>query len=105
MLQGDGTQTIRNYVARGQATVAEWVATRPILDVCVQDTGFEGGGILRVPWWRQKAAEDHMRVLVEAISEVERVRRQKEYGRHNGSKGGLEGGAWTARSRVVLWSM
>ena len=51
VLQGAVTQTLRAYVKRRQATVAEWVDTRPIFDVCVQETGFEGGGRLRVPWW------------------------------------------------------
>ena len=38
MLKGVGIQTIRTYVARQQATVAEWVATWPIFDVCALDT-------------------------------------------------------------------
>ena len=38
---------------------------------------------------RQEAAENHMRVTVEAISEAARVWRRQEYGRCGGSKGGL----------------
>ena len=34
MLQGTETQTLRTYVAKRQETVVEWVATRPIFDVC-----------------------------------------------------------------------
>ena len=55
VLQVVSTQTIRTYWERRQATVAEWVATRPIFDVCAQETGYEGGGRLLVPWWGQKA--------------------------------------------------
>ena len=44
VLQVPGTQAIRTYVARRQATVAEWVDNRPIFDVCTKETGFEGGG-------------------------------------------------------------
>ena len=75
MLQGEGTQTLRTYVARRQATVAEWVNTWPSFDVCAIETGFEGGGRLRVPWWRQKAAEYQLKARVEAISEEARGRR------------------------------
>ena len=35
VLLGAGNQTLRTYVARWQATVEEWVATRPIFDVCM----------------------------------------------------------------------
>ena len=56
VLQGAGKQTLRTYVDRLQAEVAEWVATRPIFDVCARETGYEGGGRLHVTWWRQKAA-------------------------------------------------
>ena len=49
VLQGSGKHTIRTYVDRIQATVAEWVALRPIFDVFCEIDGFEGGSILRVP--------------------------------------------------------
>ena len=32
------------YIDRRQATVAEWVVLRPILEVCYKETGYEGGG-------------------------------------------------------------
>ena len=80
-------------MARRKATVAEWVFTRPIFDVCAQETGYEGGGILQVPWCSQKAAEDQLRVTVEAISAAARVRRQQGSGRRDGSEGGSEGGS------------
>ena len=50
VLQGVGTHTLRKYVDRRQATVVEWVANRPIFGVCARETGYEGGGRLRVPW-------------------------------------------------------
>ena len=81
--------------------MAEWVSTRPIFNVCARETGYEGGGILRVMWWMYKVAEEQMRVTVEAILTATRVRRRQEYGSHDRSEGGSEGGAWTLRSRVV----
>ena len=38
VLQGAGTHTLRTYVDRKQAIVAEWVASRPIFDVFFRDT-------------------------------------------------------------------
>ena len=67
VLQGEGTQLLQTYVDIRQATVMEWVPLRPILDVCTRETGYEGGGRLRVPWWRKEAVENHLRVTVEAI--------------------------------------
>ena len=46
--------TIRTYVDSQQATVVEWVATQPIFYVCARDTGYAGGGRLRVLWLSQK---------------------------------------------------
>ena len=67
VLQREGTQMLRKYVARQQETVAEWVATRPIFVVCARETGFEGGVRLRVRWWRYNKAENQIRVTVEDI--------------------------------------
>ena len=50
------TQYLGTYIDRRQATVVEWVALRPILDVCDRETGYEGGGSRQVPWWRQMAS-------------------------------------------------
>ena len=69
---------------RRQSTVAEGVAIQPIFDVCVIETGYEGGGRLQVPWWRHKAADNTLRVVVEAISMASRVRRQQESIRRGG---------------------
>ena len=52
------------------------MSTWPIFGLCAQDIGFEGVERLQLPWWGQKAAEDQMRVLVEAILTAERVRRK-----------------------------
>ena len=34
VLQGEGTKTLKTHASRLQTTVAEWVATRTIFDVC-----------------------------------------------------------------------
>ena len=41
VLQRADTQPLQTYVDRRQATVSEWVALRPIFDICVRDTGYE----------------------------------------------------------------
>ena len=65
---------LTKYVDRRQATVAEWVDLRPIFDVCVRETGYEGWGRLQVPWWRKKPADNQLRVMVEAILAAARER-------------------------------
>ena len=40
VLQGAKTQSLRTYVKKRQATVVEWVAIRPIFDVCARDMGY-----------------------------------------------------------------
>ena len=73
---------------RQQATVAEWVALRPIFDVCARYTGYEGGGRLQVLWWRQEAEYNQLKFTVEAILAAARVQRRQESGRCGGSKVG-----------------
>ena len=67
VLQGAETQPIQTYLDRRQATVSEWVALRPIFNVCARETGYEGGGNLRVPWQRQEAAEKQLKFKLEEI--------------------------------------
>ena len=44
-----------------------------------------------MPWWRQKAAEDQLRFMVEAIFSAVRLRRRQESGKCGDSEGGSEG--------------
>ena len=52
VLEKAGTQPLGTYIDRSQATVAEWVALRPILEVYDRDKCYKGGGRRRYPWWR-----------------------------------------------------
>ena len=74
VLQGAGTHPLRTYMYWRQAKVAEWVALRPIFDVCARETGYEEGWRLRVTWWRQAEAEKKLKVTVEEILSAARVR-------------------------------
>ena len=47
VLEKEGTQSLRTYIDKRQATVAEWVALRLILKVFYRETGYEVGGRLR----------------------------------------------------------
>ena len=60
MLQAALTKALREYIDKRQATGAEWVTLRPIFDACEKETGYEGGGELHAPWWRQEAAEQQL---------------------------------------------
>ena len=39
-----GTQSDRIYIEIQQVTVVQWVALRPLFEVCTRKTGYEGGG-------------------------------------------------------------
>ena len=47
VLDKAGTQYVGTYIDRRQATVAEWVASLPILELCERETGYKGGGARR----------------------------------------------------------
>ena len=61
------THTLGNYIDRMKATVAEWVALRPILYVYDRETGYEGGGRRRDPWWKKTAARKHLSATLKEI--------------------------------------
>ena len=60
VLQAAGTKSLREYIDKRQATVAEWVALRPISEFCAKETRYVGGGKLREPWWQQEAVEQQL---------------------------------------------
>ena len=68
------------------STVTLW----PSFNVFARDTDYEGGERLRFTWWRQAAAEQQLKVVVEEILEAARVWRRQESGRRGGRKGGSE---------------
>ena len=69
----------------------EWLDIWPIFNVCAREAGYKGGGKLRVPWWRQAAAEKQLRFTVEDILVAAREQRQQESGRHGEVWEGIEG--------------
>ena len=70
LLQATGTNILQGYIERRQAMLAEWVALRPIFEVCVKETGFEDGGRAREQWWCQTAAERQLKTTLKDISEA-----------------------------------
>ena len=44
---------VMTYIDTQHAIVAQWVALRPIFEVCTGKTGYEGGGCRRDAWWYQ----------------------------------------------------
>ena len=87
VLEKAGTQPLGTCIDSRQATVAELVSLRPILEVCNRDTGYNGGGRRRVPWWRQKASRKQLSYTTKEILVVARERRW-ESGRRGGGVGG-----------------
>ena len=70
-----GTHPYMIYIEQRQATVAYWVALRPLFDICARETGYEGGGRRRKAWWRQEATEKHLRATLEDSREAKSRRR------------------------------
>ena len=60
------TQSLGAYIDKRQATVAEWVDLRLILEVCDKETGYKGGGMRQDTWWRkngvQEASECYLKI-------------------------------------------
>ena len=70
-----GTHPDMIYIERRQATVAQWVALRPLFEVCAKDTGYEGGVRRRKVWWHQEATKKKLRATLEDSREAKRRRR------------------------------
>ena len=82
MLQAEGKKPLKKYIDKRQAKVTEWVALRPIFEVCAKDTSYEvGGGVLGAV-----AAAGHS--LTTAEGNVKRY--------FGGSKGAAVTGIWKA---------
>ena len=67
--------------------MAELVATRPILEVCERETGYEGGGRLKESWWRQMAARKQ---LIATLKEILMAARERCW--KSGRRGKIGGG-------------
>ena len=65
----------RIYIEQRQATVAQWVALRPLFEVYERETGYEGGGRRRKAWWRQEAAAIKLWSTLADSQEAKRSRR------------------------------
>ena len=72
VLNKSGIQSLGAYIDRQQASVKEWVALRPILEVRKKETGYEGGGGLQEPWLTQTEAIKQLSVTLKEISAAAR---------------------------------
>ena len=88
VLQAAGTKSLREYIDKRQATVAEWVALRPISEFCAKETRYVGGGKLREPWWQQEAVEQQLGATLKNIFGAAREWRRRESDRRGGGEGG-----------------
>ena len=55
------------YIENWKTAVSEWVALRPILEMCDRETGQEGGVRCRDLGWRKMAARKQMSTTLEDI--------------------------------------
>ena len=56
-LDSVGLAPIQEYVRRRQASIEDYIATRPIMDLC-QATNPRPGASRAVRWWQQQTQED-----------------------------------------------
>ena len=70
-----GIQTLGTYIDKRQATVAEWVALRSILEICDREKVYKVGGRRRGPWWRQTADQEQLSATLEDILAASMARR------------------------------
>ena len=75
VLEKAETHPLGTYIDKRQATLAEWVTLRPILEVCDRETGYKGGGRRQELWWRQTAARKQMSTTLKGFLEAARERR------------------------------
>ena len=52
------------HIGHWKVKVEKWVALLPLLEVCIQETRHEGGGMKRWMWWRQGTTADEMRTTL-----------------------------------------
>ena len=79
MLKAAGTQHIRTYIDRRQATVVQWVDLRPIFEVFAQeDMGCTVGWRIQAPWWQQTTEDSQLRATLQYISSETRERTLRE---------------------------
>ena len=75
VLEKTGTQPLETYIERKQAIVAEWVALRPILELCDRWTGYDGGRRHQEPWWRKTSARKQLSAKLKEIFVTSREKR------------------------------
>ena len=69
------------YIGRRQANVAQWVALRPLFELCARETWCEGGGRRREAWWFQEAIEKQ---LGSTLAEISREYKRRSVRGYNG---------------------
>ena len=78
MREAAGTQSSMIYIGRRQATVAQWIALRPIFEVFAGEIGYKWGGFRREAWWFQGMAYKQLWATLEEILREARSRRRQE---------------------------
>ena len=87
VLKEAGNQSLGAYIDKWQATVAEWVALKPILEIFDKETGYEGGGRRREPWWRKTVDQKQLSATLKEILAAARARHWKSGRRGEGGGG------------------
>ena len=75
-----GLQEVDTYVSRHQNTVAKFIATRPIMDLCLA-AARSMGSMVSNKWWNQDGLESEgMRTTAWEAEQIEREEETEGYG-------------------------
>ena len=70
-----GLQEVENYVSRRQNTVAKYIATRPIMELCLSGKQRTGPRVAML-WWEQEDMD--LEEMWTAFQEAERMEGEEE---------------------------
>ena len=100
-----GFKDVRKSINTRQNTVAPYIATRPLLDLCVETTQI-GGARVAMRWWDQKGIdwEKEKARGAETESESETDREEEEARSSDIGESGLSEAEWSGAS-VNQWEV
>ena len=75
-----GTQEVDTYISRRQNTVIQYIATNPIMDLCLEVEQHPGTRVSK-EWWDQECLDLEVRTVYRETVELELKERELEKAR------------------------
>ena len=100
-----GFKDIRTAINNRQNTVAQYIATRPLLDLCKETNRIRGARVSR-RWWDQKGIDwEKAKARVEETESESEKDTDEEEERSTASGGGGSSGAEWSGASVDSWNV